>query len=167
MLALLLRPRAMFILAAVGCMLVLAGAFYIQYGLEQEPCPLCYVQRLEVMLFAFFCLLGAIHNPAKLGQRIYGGLMLLAASTGIATAGRQIWLQHLPKDQIPACLPPLEFMLEVLPLQEVIMKMLYGSSDCAEITWTFLGLSIAEMSLLGFIGMLLWSLLLLFRSIKA
>lgn len=155
--------RAMFGLALLGCAALLATALFFQYGLGQQPCPLCYVQRMEVALFALICLLATIHNPQRKGRKVYAGLLLLTALTGIATAGRQIWLQHLPKDQLPACLPPLDFMLEALPLQEVIMKMFYGSSDCAEIGWTFLGLNIAEMSMISFLIMLVWSLILLVR----
>lgn len=157
------NARAMFGLALLGCGVLLAVALYLQYGLGQQPCPLCYVQRLEVMLFALICLLATLHNPAHKGRKVYAWLLLLTALAGIATAGRQIWLQHLPKDQLPACLPPLDFMLEALPLQEVIMKMLHGSSDCAEIGWTFLGLNIAQMSMISFLGMLVWSLILLLR----
>src|SRR5690554_8219692 len=111
------NARAMFGLALLGCVVLLAVALYLQYGLGQQPCPLCYVQRLEVMLFALICLLATLHNPAHKGRKVYAWLLLLTALAGIATAGRQIWLQHLPKDQLPACLPPLDFMLEALPLQ--------------------------------------------------
>lgn len=158
-----LQPRLMFLLAFAGCSLLMLTALYLQHGLGLEPCPLCYVQRVEVMLFGAIALLAFLHNPKTIGRRIYAGLMLLTAAAGIATAGRQLWLQHLPKDQLPECLPPLDFMLEVFPLKEVIMKMLYGSSDCAERGWTLFGLNIAEMSMISFILMLLWSLWLLLR----
>ena len=160
---LLSNARTMFGVALLGCAVIMSGALYMQYGLGLEPCPLCYVQRLEVMLYGFICLVAFLHNPDQKGRKVYAALMLVVAVTGIATAGRQIWLQHLPKDQLPACLPSLDFMLEAFPLQDVIVKMLTGSSECAEIGWTFLGLNIAEMSMLGFIAMLLWSLILLLR----
>lgn len=158
-----IQPRLLFTLAFLGCVVLMAGALFFQYGLGLEPCPLCYVQRFEVIAFGVVSLLAALHNPAALGRRMYAALMLIIAVLGIATAGRQIWLQHLPKDQLPACLPPLEFMMETFPLKEVIVKMLYGSSDCAEVTWTFLGLNIAEFSMISFILMACWSLWLLFK----
>lgn len=158
-----LTPRLMFLLAFAGCSLLMLIALYFQHGLGLEPCPLCYVQRGEVMLFGLVALLGTLHNPRNLGRRLYAALMVLVAGMGIATAGRQIWLQHLPKDQLPECLPPLEFMLEAFPLKDVLMKMLYGSSDCAERGWTLLGLNIAEMSMISFCLMLCWSLWLLVR----
>lgn len=159
----LLTPRLMFLLACAGSALLMLIALFFQHGLGLEPCPLCYVQRGEVILFGLIALLACLHNPARLGRRFYAGAMLLAAGLGMATAGRQIWLQHLPEDQLPSCLPPLEFMLNTLPLQDVLGKMLYGSSDCAEVGWTLFGLNIAEMSFISFSLMLLWSFWLLVR----
>lgn len=158
-----LQPRLMFFLAFIGCSLLMLIALYLQHGLGLQPCPLCYIQRGMVILFGLVALLATLHNPKTIGRRIYACLMLLVAAGGIATAGRQIWLQHLPKDQLPECLPPLEFMLEAFPLKDVLTKMLYGSSDCAERGWTLLGLNIAEMSMISFILMILWSLWLLLR----
>jgi disulfide bond formation protein DsbB len=73
------------------------------------------------------------------------------AAAGAAVAGRQVWLQHLPPDQVPACGPDLYFMLENLPLARTIEKLFKGSGQCAEVKWTFLNLSIAEWSLGWFV----------------
>lgn len=102
----LLQPRLMFFLAFAGCSVLMLVALYLQHGLGLEPCPLCYVQRAEVVLFGTIALLAFLHNPQTTGRRIYASLLLLTAAGGIATAGRQLWLQHLPKDQLPECLPP-------------------------------------------------------------
>lgn len=155
--------RSLFLLAFLGCLGLMAIALYLEHVQGIEPCPLCHVQRFAVVLFGVICLLAAIHSPARLGQRIYAVLGSLTAVFGIATAGRQIWLQGLPKDQLPACLPSLEFMLEAFPLQEVISKMLHGTADCAEVTWTLLGLSIAELSMINFLTMLAFSVFIVLR----
>ena len=94
--------------------------------------------------------IGAVHGPRAAGVRVYSGLVELAALIGAAIAARQTWLQHMPEDQVPACGPGLEYMLEQLPLAEVIKQSLIGTGDCAVVTWTFLQLSIAEWSLLCF-----------------
>ena len=78
----------------------------------------------------------------------FGGVFALG---GGATAGRQIWLQTVPADQLPACLPSLDYMLQAFPFQEIIRVVLHGSADCAEVNWTLFGLSIPELSLLGFV----------------
>ena len=57
------------------------------------------------------------------------GLAQLAPGTlGAGIAGRHVWLQNLPADQVPACGPGLSYMLE----QYAVMRMLqqvYGSED--------------------------------------
>lgn len=155
--------RSLFLLAFLGCIGLLAMALYLEHVVGLVPCPLCHVQRFAVALFAVVCLLATVHNPARLGQRIYAFFAGLAAIFGIATAGRQIWLQGLPEDQLPSCLPPLEFMMEAFPIQEIIAKMLYGTSDCAEINWTLFGFNLAELSMLSFITMLIFSLFIALR----
>ena len=90
-------------------------------------------------------------------------LALLFAAGGGATAARQVWLQGVPADQLEACLPSLEFMVQALPLQEIARLVFHGTADCAEVTWTLFGLSVPEWSLLAFVGMALFALFQLFR----
>lgn len=155
--------RQLFLLAFLGCTALMAFALYLEHVVGLDPCPLCHVQRFAVVLFGLICLLATLHNPAAIGRRIYAFLAMLAAAFGIATAGRQIWLQGLPEDQLPACLPPMEFMLEAFPLQDIISKMLHGTADCAAIDWTLLGLNIAQLSMISFVMMLVFSVFLLLR----
>lgn len=155
--------RLLFSLAFLGCAGIISVALYLEHIVGLMPCPLCYVQRVAVILFGITCLLAALHNPPRLGQRIYAALSALATGLGIAAAGRQIWLQGLPEDQLPACLPSLEYMLEAFPIQDIISKMLHGTADCAEVNWTLLGFNLAEFSLLSFIMMLVFSLFIMLR----
>lgn len=156
-------PRHLYLLAFVGCLLLMAGALYLEHQVGLEPCPLCIVQRVCVILFGLVCLLAAIHGPGRLGVRLYAVLTLLIAAAGAGTAGRQVWLQHIPADQLPSCLPPLDYLMDALPLQDIVRLVLHGSADCAEAGWTLLGLNVPQWSLLAFVGMLLFSLLQLLR----
>lgn len=154
----LLTPRLLNLLVFLGCAGLLGFGLYLEYELDQEPCPLCIVQRIEFILVALFAVAAAIHAPQRTGRRVYASGMLLFSLAGLATAGRQVWLQTLPPDELEACLPSLEYMMEALPFQQVVSMVLKGTADCAEIGWTFLGLSIPEWSLLAFLGLLLVSL---------
>jgi protein dithiol:quinone oxidoreductase len=62
-------------------------------------------------------------------------------------------LQSLPPEEVPLCGPGLDYMLEILPLAEVIREVLSGSGECAEIDWTLLGLSMPWWTLLLFLGL--------------
>ncbi len=157
------RGRLLFALPALACAGLLAFGYYLQYFQDQDPCPLCLVQRgFYYALLAIFAL-AALHGPKRIGGVLYCGAALLAALGGTAVAARQVWLQHLPADKVPDCGPDLFFMLKNLPLQRTLEKLFAGSGQCAEVHWKFLGLSIAEWSLVWFAGFVLWTLWLAFR----
>jgi len=152
--------RAQFALGAAVCAALLAYAFYTQLrGVNPlEPCPLCIFQRIAFMALGLVFLIGALHAPqAIVGRRIYGVLTLVAAGVGIAISGRHVWLQHLPPDQVPACGPGLDYMLDAMPFTGVIRKVLTGSGECAKVDWSFLGLSMPEWSLICFVSLALWA----------
>lgn len=132
-------------------------ALYTQYVDGLSPCPLCMTQRIFYGLTAIIALIAAIHNR---GVRIYGVLCTLSALTGAVIAGRQVWLQHLPPSEVPACGPSLEYMLATLPFGDVVTRMITGDGNCAVVDWRFLGLSMAEWSLLCFVALAVVSALL-------
>ena len=156
-------PRSLFLLAFLASVAIKAGALVLEHYVGLAPCPLCIVQRISLILFGLVCLVAAVHGPQALGRRLYALLALLFAGFGAGTAARQIWLQGLPADQLPSCLPSLEYMLDVLPLQEMVRLLLHGTADCAEVGWTLFGLSVPEWSLLAFAGLLLLALFQLLR----
>jgi disulfide bond formation protein DsbB len=155
--------RVLFTLIFLACTALLGFGLYLQYAQGLEPCPLCLMQRGFFVLVAAVALLAALHNPRGWGRRCYGGFIGLFSIGGVVTAGRQVWLQHLPADQVPECGPDLEFMLEFYPLREVLGLLFRGSGECAEVDWTFLGLSIAEWSLICFVALLIAGLWMLFH----
>jgi len=108
------------------------------------------------------CLLGLIINPKAIGSKILAVFTLLFSALGAGIAGRQVWLQHLPADQVPECGPDLAFMLDSFPLFEVLQTVFAGSGECAEVQWTLLNFSMPEWTLLIFFIMVLISLRLLF-----
>ena len=137
---------------ALSCAGLMATALYMQHVMRLEPCPLCVFQRIFVIILGVVMLLAAIHNSNGLGRRIYGGLMVLVGALGVVVAGRHVWLQNLPEDQVPECGPGLEYMLQAFPLVETLSMVFRGSGECAEVQWTFLSLSIPGWTLLIFIA---------------
>lgn len=150
-------------LGLVASALLLAIAyFYFQRELGLAPCPLCILQRAALVGVIVFCLFGVILKPQSLGNKLLSFLILACSSFGLAIAGRQVWLQHLPADQVPACGPDLAFMLDVFPLSQVITQVLQGSGECAEVQWRLLGFSMPEWMLFIFAVMCVFSLKFLF-----
>jgi len=149
---------------AVAAALLLYAVF-AEYGQLYEPCPLCIFQRVAMLAVGVVGLLAALHNPRSRGGRIGWGLLaFLAAGIGAAIAGRHVWLQHLPPEQVPACGPTLEYMLEAMPSWlDVVAKVMQGSGECAEVNWTFLGFSMPEWTLLCFVLLAIGALVAGFR----
>lgn len=128
--------------------------YYLQFVENLEPCPLCMTQRLFFILCGSLGLAAFAHNPNITGKRIYALLISFSACCGIGFASRQLWLQSLPKDQVPACGPSLDYMFDVLPFMEAFELLLKGDGNCAEVTWSLFDISIPGWSLAAFAGML-------------
>ena len=135
----------------VACVSLLGYGYWLQYREFLDPCPLCIFQRIAFTFLGLIALIGTIHNPIGYGRRIYAALSALAGILGAAVAGRHIYLQNLPADQIPECGPGLEFMLSNMPLADALQKALAGSGECANISWTFLGLSMPWWTLFWYL----------------
>ena len=128
---------------------------------------MCLAQRGFFYAVMLMFVLGALHAPGRIGAAIYGALVLLFAAGGAATASRQVWLQHLPADQVPQCGPDLFFMLENFPLAQTLQKLFTGTGECAAVDWSFLGLSIAGWSLAWFAIFCVYAAWLAMRAIRS
>ncbi|WP_028388240.1 disulfide bond formation protein B [Legionella fairfieldensis] len=146
-------------LAFVSCIVFLCS-LYFQYVQHMQPCPLCLMQRLMVFLLLVFYLLGAYVNNLRSRKIIIVSQGIIALG-GVFFATRQMWLQSLPANQTPACMPGLEVLIQYFPWQDVLRTLLWGTEDCAEISWQWLGLSMPAWSTLYFLGMLFATLVFL------
>ena len=146
-----LTPRLVYLGLALLALFAMLFAWYLEYQVGLNPCPLCMTQRVFVVAGGLVALAAFLHTSAGWGRRVYGLLCAASAIAGGAVAARHVWLQHLPPDQVPACGPSLEYMLETLPFRETLSMVLMGDGNCAETHWTLLGLSIPEQTLILFV----------------
>lgn len=144
--------RKTFFLGFLVCIGLLAFALFAEYQWNLIPCPLCIFQRVAFIFMAVFFLLGALHAPAASGRWWYTGGALLGAAGGVAVAGRHLWIQSLPADQVPSCGPPLDYMFSAFPFAKVLKMVFTGSGECAKVE-TILGLPMAAWSLFWFVAL--------------
>lgn len=147
---------ALWTLALSGALLF--GALVMEHVFALVPCPLCLMQRIWFFVAGLFAFVGLMHDPR---WGIYPVLSIGASLTGAGFAIRQLYLQSLPADQVPACGPDINYMLDAFPLGDVLAAMTRGTGDCAAVSWSFLGLSIPGWALVGFlalIGLCIWQL---------
>jgi protein dithiol:quinone oxidoreductase len=150
-------------LGFVVCAGLMAYALYAQYVLGLAPCPLCIFQRVATIVTGILFLVAAVHNPRESGARVYGALIALAALGGVLISARHIWIQAQPPGTVAACGADLDYLLDIMPVTEVISKVLTGSGECGKIDWTFLGLSMPWWVAISLGALGLWALLVNYR----
>ena len=160
------QPRQIHLIVFLLVGALIGYAAYSIKILGLEACTLCITQQF------FYCVIGVtsfvafLHNPLGPLVRLYSGFIFLCATAGAWIAGRQVWLQSLPEDEVPLCGPPLEYIIDVFPFADVLNALFMGDGNCAEIPWQFLGLSMAGWSFIWFGVIIILSLLAIKKSIN-
>jgi len=139
--------RTPFLAGFLICASAIGVALYFQHVMGLEPCPLCIFQRISILVLGIIFLVGMLHGPLGMTRRVYGALLTATTLAGMGIAIRHLWLQYGPHEEL-GCGPGLEYMLETMPLQEVIQDVLKGTGDCGEIVWSLFGISIPGWTLL-------------------
>lgn len=140
------EKRVFWLCLTFFCAFLIGAAYYFQHVMGLEPCFLCIVQRIAVILVGLFSLIIFINPRIKL-LRVAGLIMvLISAIGGLIAAGRQVYMQHFP-NPFASCGPGFEYVLENSPLTEALPRLFMATGNCSEVTWTFMGLSMAEIML--------------------
>ena len=93
------------------------------------------------------------------GARVYGALIGIAALGGMLVSARHIWIQAQPPGTVAACGADLDYLLEIMPVTDVVNKVLTGSGECGKVDWTSLGLSMPWWVLISLVALGGWALL--------
>jgi disulfide bond formation protein DsbB len=147
----------------IACIILLGIAYFMQYIMGLSPCYLCITQRFFIAIIGLFSLLAFIHNK---GPKIYGLIVAFSALIGGFFASKQLWLQSLPPEKIPACGPPVDYLFDSFNVSEAIKILIQGDGNCAAVQWTFIGISIPGWSLICFIAIVILSVLKIIRNNK-
>ena len=153
------HTRLLPLLGGLVALSALGFAYVMQYAFGLEPCPMCIFQRVAMLAVGIAFLLWAVIGPAGWGRWAMATLSVIAAGVGAFIAGRHVWLQNLPEDQIPACGPTLDYLMDIMPAWEVVQTIMRGDGNCAKIDASFLGLSIPAWTLVGFAALMLWAIM--------
>ena len=158
-------PRRLYAMLCAACFAMLAFGLYLQHVVGLNPCPMCIVQRYALLLVAIAAGLTALSSkrPVHLGG---AGVLILVAGFGAFTAARQSWLQWYPPEVVN-CGRDFYGMIETFPLQRALPMIFKGTGDCSKIDWTFLGGTLANWSFVVFAAILLLSLVMIARTLRA
>jgi disulfide bond formation protein DsbB len=159
--------RAFQICILIAIVVIFAIAMTLEYTAGLKACPLCIFQRIAygaIGIGAFIALLGYHCRHARTTGWLVGLIFSLA---GLGLAVRQCWLQHLGAAAVTNCLPGLHYMYSNFSWFKATMLVFQGTTDCATVTWRFLGLSLAGWSVIAFIGFVIIFLTALIENSKA
>jgi len=143
--------RVFALLVTVSLGLVAAGLVLGELA-HLHPCHLCNFQRLLYIVLAFFALCGVLLPGWR---RLWCVLVGLTAIGGAISAVQQSWMQYVPQQAIECGFgdPTLvERIVDWLGAQWPAMFMVTGF--CTSKEWIFLGLSLANWSVLCFLALL-------------
>ena len=146
------NPRALNAVMAAAAAALLAYAYYLQLVVGLQPCNLCILQRVALIAVVLVLAGAAAHGAKGWGRGLWALLVGLAGAVGAGIAGWHVRMQHLPPDQIPACGPGIDYLLDVMPAIEALQEVFTASGECANVDWTLFGQSMPVWTLLAFIG---------------
>ena len=157
--------KVAFLIVSGLCFAALLFSVFLENVKGLQPCPLCQSQRvLMLLVICIACL--ALLGKSCLWSRSCGGVMAFFAAVGAGLSLRQLWLQSLPLDQKPACIPDLQYLIDILPFLDILKVMVLGTGGCSEVKWEFLSISIPGWALVVFVIVLLVGVRELFRGVN-
>jgi protein dithiol:quinone oxidoreductase len=143
------RRQQINLAGAALCAAMFGYAIYSEKVLNYVPCPLCMFQRVCIVTLGIVFLVAGLHRARRAGSIVYAVLIFIAAGATTWVAGRHVWIQHQPYGSVPSCGAPLDALVEMFPMMEVIKRVMTGGGECGAIDWTFLGLSMPEWVLIA------------------
>lgn len=155
------HPRLLLAGVGVAGAALVGGGIVLAQTMNLAACPLCILQRMLYLLLAFEA---ALFLPLArgVGIRLVALAMTATATTGAWIAGYQTWLQRFAKGV--SCTADQPWWEQFVNWAGTQSPLLFEATGlCTEAGWKFIGLSIAEWSLLVFTGMTLATLHVLFR----
>lgn len=159
-----LGPDLIFVLTFVAGIGLVGGGLYLAKTLNLAACPLCILQRMAYLSLALVALLGLI-IPNRRAKALPALLNVALAGTGAFIAGYQVWLQRFATDV--SCTANAPWWEEfVYWAGEKVPALFNATGLCSEAGWKFLGLAIADWSLLAFSGLLILSLIALVKTLR-
>lgn len=158
--------RSTYLLGLAVIILLLLGSLYVQVYLGIMPCPLCTLQRFTFGLLGFLFFIGILVAGQFWARTIINSLAFLTTILGIFLAGRQIWLQQFPTSVSNECGVSIQYMMQVLPLHQVIQKVFEGSAECTRQDWEFLHINMAEWAMIWFVLFFLLTVYLFLKELK-
>ncbi len=146
-----LHPRAPFAVTAIVCLGLVGAGVLLTQLLNLAACPLCILQRMIYLLLAAVAVAGLLVG-GRLARKIVAAAMALVAATGAFVAGYQVWIQMFARET--NCVAATPWWEQLVDWASERVPLLFQVSGlCSEPGWKLMGISIAQWSLIAFLGL--------------
>lgn len=139
-------------------------AFYEEFILHIEPCPLCIVERIVILFITIISIILYFILSCPMIIRIGSGLIAALSIFNIKIAAHHLWLINLPPNLQPmTCGMPLNILYHKIPLHSFLYTILQGDAECIMVHWNIWGINAVLLVLLLSIIFMLLSGIIIFR----
>ena len=146
------RERRLLILTGLVCIGLLAGALYLQYVKNEDPCPLCIIQRYFFALIGIFAFLAAGMQNWR-GVWLLELLIAISAAAGAGTAARHLSIQMNPG--FSCGFDTLQPIVDSLPPAQWFPGVFKVAGLCDTVYPPIFGILLPGWSLIGFLAILI------------
>ncbi|MFZ7229972.1 disulfide bond formation protein DsbB [Avibacterium avium] len=134
--------RGGWLLLLISTIALESTALYFQHGMGLAPCVMCIYERVALFGITFSALIGLLYPRALILR-----LLALLVGLGSAVKGLLLAIKHVDYQLNPAPWNQCSYMAEfpqTLPLDRWLPYVFNPTGSCSEISWSFLGFSMAQ-----------------------
>ncbi len=118
------------------------------------------------MVLGLFFFINALIKPTPLIKKLSLFILSVTSIIGMIFSFRHILIQSKAINVPNECGIDLNYMFENFPFSKALNLLFKGTGDCSHIDWYFLGFTLPELALIGFIFFFIFSILLFWMNLK-
>ena len=147
-----LTAKFFYLLILLVCILILFTAYYIEYGLNEDPCKLCIYQRIPYFAGIFFSLLGLIYR----NKIVFLYLVILTFIISFILSGYHVGIENEIFQEFSGCTSN---NTDLIIKEEILDSLNKLSLSCKNVNFKLFGLSLATLNLFTSFFIIIFSLI--------
>ena len=147
-----LTAKFFYLLILLVCSIILLTAYYIEYGLNEDPCKLCVYQRIPYFAGIFFCLFGLIYR----NKIVFLYLVILTFFISFILSGYHVGIENEIFQEFSGCTSN---NMDLIKKEEILNSLNKLSLSCKNVNFKLFGLSLATLNLFTSFFIIIFSLI--------
>jgi disulfide bond formation protein DsbB len=151
-------PSYLFFLILLMCAGSIAFALIMQINFNVQPCPLCVLQRLTIIIISLFSLVGIFIRHGIL-RKILWVILVALTIVGFGIACKQIWVEAHPQVTSYICQVQIGGQFDGWPFSHFFELLFGAKTTCERALYKLLGITFATWSSVFFIILFIISII--------